>query len=367
MSQQTKTAGTSRKSALIGGVLTLLGLILFVYFIWKTGPAELAAHVSRIGAGFLLVLAVSFVRPAVRALAWTLCFEPPHRLTFRDALRAYVAGDAAGNLVPLGVVVSEPAKAAFVRDRVPLSVGFSAIAVEYLFYSLSVIIFIFAGAGALLLIFPLPRGLRWATIGTLIGVAVVAFVGFAIIRLRWRFLSGALEALYGRGIGRRALETRRERARALEDRVYGFYARNRRRFVPILLLEACFHLSGILETYVILLFISDVAPTLLAAFVLESVNRIINVVFKAIPFRVGVDEAGMDLLMRVLQFGAASGVALALIRKGRVLCWTALGLAFLAGRGWSRGTAEREAQMVVEVLPAPELASPETGIEMPDK
>ena len=367
MSQQPKATGTSRKSALFGGALTLLGLALFVYFIWKTGPAELAAHVSRIGLGFLLVLAISFIRPAVRALAWTLCFEPPHRLAFRDAFRAYVAGDAAGNLVPLGVVVSEPAKAAFVRDRVPLGVAFSAIAVEYLFYSLSVIIFIFAGAGTLLLLFPLPRGLRWATIGTLVGVGVVALAAFVIIRLRWRFLSGTLEALYGRGIGRRALETRRERARALEDRVYGFYARNRWRFFPILLLEACFHLSGILETYVILLFISTPTPTLLAAFVLESVNRIINVVFKAVPFRVGVDEAGMDLLMRVLQFGGASGVALALIRKGRVLCWTALGLALLASRGWSMRAAKRAAQMVVEAPPAPDFSESETELERPQR
>ena len=62
-----------------------------------------------------------------------------------------MCGDALGNATPLGPLVSEPAKVAFVRDRVPLGVAFTALAIENLFYTLSVAAVIAAGTIALLL------------------------------------------------------------------------------------------------------------------------------------------------------------------------------------------------------------------------
>jgi hypothetical protein len=151
-----------------------------------------------------------------------------------------------------------------------------------------------------------------------------------------------------RGVGRRFLpETRRERVRSLEQRIYGFYERNRARFLPILLLEASFHLAGVAEVFVTLYFISDSPPTFLTAFVLESVNRVINVVFKFVPMRVGVDEAGTGLITGVLQLGTATGVTLAIIRKARMLCWTAIGVALLVGRGLSLGAVAGDAEQAV--------------------
>ncbi len=329
-------------------IFAVLGLVLFAYFLWQAGIVEITERIRRLGAGFLLVVALGGVRSAVRALAWTLCFEAPYRLRFRDAFNAYLTGDALGNLVPLGMVVSEPAKAALVRHRVPLMAGLAAIAVEYLFYSLSVAVLIFLGAAALLLSFPLPQALQWASLGALAGVVVIALTGFIIIRRQWKFTSRALDRLHGRGIGRRVLgEHQRARISSVEDRIYGFYARNPWRFVPILLLEACFHLAGVVEVYVTLYFVSDAPPTLLTAFVLESVNRVINVVFKFVPFRVGVDEAGTGLLTKVLKLGTTSGVTLAIVRKARVLVWTAVGVALLASRGLSlRAVADDAAQAV---------------------
>jgi hypothetical protein len=349
-SAQNKTA--SKRFTPLGIIFAILGLLLFVYFVRSAGVGEITDGIRRLGVGFLLVLAISALRPVVRALAWTRCFEEPHELRFRDALWAYLIGDAIGTLVPLGIFVSEPAKAVLVRKRVPLMAGLSALAVENLFYSLSVALFIFSGMGALLFSFDLSKPLRMVSISALVGVVVVVALAYMIIRKQWKFLSGTLEFLYGRGVGRRLLETRRERVRSLEERVYGFYARNRSRFLPILLLEACFHLSGVAEVYVVLWFISDTftgsaRSLLLSAFVLESVNRVINVVFKFIPLRMGVDEAGSGWVTHVLKLGKASGVTLAIIRKARVIFWTALGVALLVRRGLSLREVAEESQAAI--------------------
>ena len=331
----------------------MLGLLLFAYFVKKAGVADIMEGIRRLGTGFLLVLAISGIRPVVRSLAWTRCLEGPHHLRFRDAYRAYLIGDAMGTLLPLGIIVSEPAKAALVKDRVPLMAGLSALAVENLFYSLSVALFIFCGTAALLLSFQLPKPLRMASIGALVIILLIIPLAYFVIRKQWKFMSGALEYLYGRGLGRRVLETRRERVRTIEDRIYGFYTRNHSRFLPILLLESCFHLAGVAEIYITLYFISDVPPTLLTAFVLESVNRVINVIFKFVPMRMGVDEAGTGKFTEVFKLGTASGVTLAIIRKARVIFWTALGVALLVRRGLSlRAVAENAEEAVATELNA---------------
>jgi uncharacterized membrane protein YbhN (UPF0104 family) len=345
--REAQGSGRGRRLAPAGIVFAALGLALFGYVVWQAGVEKIWAELQNLGWGFLVILALSGFRFSVRSYAWTLCFEGANRLRFRDAIKAFLAGDAVGNLTPLGLVVSEPTKVYFVRDRVPLVSAATAIAVENIFYSLSVILFILSGVAAMLLSFPLTRALRWTSVGIIAGACFFLLVGFSIVHAEWRILSGLAERLHARGIGRRALETRRATLRAMEDRVYGFYARNRRAFLPLMALESSFHLAGVAEAYVTLSFITGEPPSLLAAFVLESVNRVINVVFKFVPYRVGVDEAGTSLFTRVLRFGASLGVTLAIVRKARMLCWTAVGVALLVSRGLSVSTVVRDAEQTL--------------------
>ena len=68
---------------------------------------------------------------------------------------------------------------------------------------------------------------------------------------------------------------------------------------------------------------------------LESVNRIINVAFKFIPLRAGVDEGGTGQVSKVLGFARGIGVTLAIIRKGRDIFWSAIGLLLIWRKGLS--------------------------------
>ena len=344
------TKGPAKSSARKGftpfGVISLLlGLALFGYFVRKAGFNQILEGISRLGAGFILVIAISAIRQIARSYAWTLCMEAPHRLRFRDAFRARVMGDAIGNILPFaGFLVSEPAKPALIRDRVPLMAGFSALAIENIFYALSVALFIFSGMLALLLSFTLPKGLRLVSIITLVVIAVVVSLGAVLIAKRLKFISGTARFLNRRGLNEKWVE----KGNTLEERIYGFYQRNSSRFLPILLLEACFHLAGSAEIYVTLSFISpDQPPTFLTAFILESVNRVITVAFKFIPLRMGVDEAGTGRVSKVLQFTMTTGVTLAIIRKGRDVFWAATGMILLLQRGLSLRAVARDAEAAV--------------------
>lgn len=337
MSEQLKRGSKSRRFAPVGIIFAVLGLLLFAYTVRKAGVSQIVDGIQRLGIAFLLVIMISATRLIVRSLAWTKCLEAPHQLRFRDAFAARIMGDALGNIIPLAsMAVSEPSKAAFVRHRVPMMVGLSALAIENIFYSLSVVLFIFSGTTALLLSFPLPKGLRYAAIIILVTLAVVALLGYLVIHKRWRFLSGLFVFLSNRTTARSWIERATTRTRTLEERIYGFYDRNRSRFLAIFGLELCFHMAGVLEIYTTLSFISDtLAPTLFTAFILESVNRVINVVFKFVPLRTGVDEAGTGMLAKVLGFTTAVGVTLAIVRKARDIFWTAVGVTLMVRRGLS--------------------------------
>ena len=348
MADQTKQPkGSGKKLAPLGILFGIIGLLLFAYFVRDAGVNRILGGIQRLGFGFLIIIAISSMRHVVRALAWTKCIEEPYRLRFRDAFASRLMGDALGNIIPfVSMAVSEPSKAVFARRHVPLMVGLSAIALENIFYSLSVIVFIFSGTMALLLSFSLPAPLRYASFGALAVTTALLPLGYLVLYKQWRFLSGFMKFLKNRGIAR--AEKSIPRAQQMEDRIYGFYQRNRNLFLPIFGLELCFHMAGVAEIYVTLSFISDVAPTILAAFILESVNRVINVVFKFIPFRLGVDEGGSGIIAKVLGLTKPVGTTLAIVRKARDLFWTGVGVILMIQRGLSPAAVLSEEESIVD-------------------
>ena len=343
----------------LGVLFFIIGAVLFGYFVKKAGPNQIADGIRNLGYRFLLIICVSAIRQIARSLAWSLCMERPYRLRIWDAFRARVMGDAIGNVLPFAsFVISEAAKPALIRDRIPLLPGLSAIAIENIFYSLSVTIFVFSGMTALLLSFSLPQGLRLVGIITIVAVLVVIALLVLLIRKQLRFVSGPAKFLTRFGLDSKWIE----QGETFENRVYGFYRRNGSRFVPILLLEACFHLAGVAEIYLVLSFISPTQPpTVLTAFILESVNRVISMAFKFIPLRMGVDEAGTGKVSVLLNFAEATGVTLAIVRKARDVFWAAIGMIFLLQRGLSLRLVAQEAEAAVTEVMDPAASAGRTA------
>ena len=321
---------------IVGLILTLVGVGLFAYLIYSVGGRRILHDITLFGgAGFALILFIYFLRLFMRALAWKLSVYEPYKLGLRDTIPAVIIGEAMSSLIPLGILMSGTAKAVAVRKRVPLVVGLSSVATENLFYSLITSLFLIAGAFTLLRSFDLDEG--WvATIDVVIGiVGLVVCLGVIMVIRQWHIASELCEWLYQRGIGKRILENGRLDVRLFENLIYGFYRRYPQRFVPICLLELGFHILGVFESWYILSRLLTVVPNFLTAFLLESVSRLITIVFKLIPLVVGVDEAGARFVTKTLAIGAGVGITVALIRKGRILFWTAIGLILIVKRGLS--------------------------------
>jgi hypothetical protein len=219
---------------------------------------------------------------------------------------------------------------------VTLAATLSGIVIENLFYTATVGLMIGLGAAAFLLQFRLPEALWLASLGAIGGTLVIVGGARWVLMARAKPVSRSIVWLRARGLG----------GRRFEEQVNTFSARNRARLGRLLACEAAFHVAGVAEVYVTLAFITPDSVTLLNALILEAVGRVINVLFKFIPMRFGVDEAGNLLLARPLGLPQASLVALPLVRKARLLAWTAVGVVLLLHRGLSVRKAIKETEAV---------------------
>lgn len=316
--------------------MTAGGICLFVYFIYAVGFDDIYNGVLRFGlVGFAVIVVLFLARIYFRAYAWKLTVNEPYDLSIRDAMPAVVIGEAMSSTIPLGILISGTAKAVAVRKRLPLVVGLSSVATENLFYCLVTGIFLIFGAIALLRGYAVDEGLI-VTLDVLIAtVALLLVLGLIMVIRQWHFASASCDWLYAKGLFRKLLETGRDDVRRFEDLIYGFYRSHPERFLPICLFETAYFVGGVAEVWYILSRLADAWPSPMTALILESVSRFIFIVFKLIPFVIGVDEAGSQFVGDTLALAAGVGVTLAIIRKGRILFWTAVGFLVIITRGIS--------------------------------
>jgi hypothetical protein len=325
----------------VGVLATAGGALLFVWWINRTGLSDIRAGFAQIGWGLAWIVLLGGLRFALRAGAWMLAIEPPHQLTFGEAFRAVIAGDALGNVLPLGPLVSEPAKAAFARRSVALGPAVAALAIENVLYTLSVAAMIASGTAALLFVFDIPAAVRDIS---RIAIGIVAVTFAATVVLLWTrpaLVSRALAAVLPGPDPARLVH----RARTLEQQIYTFASRRRSVLVPIVAAELLFHALGVLEVYITLWLLLGTQPAFLMAFIIEAAGRLLTVVFKFVPLQIGVSEAGIAFLTGVLGLGTTLGTTLGLVRKVRMLCWTAVGTMLLVRRGMTAQGVLADAQL----------------------
>jgi hypothetical protein len=156
----------------------------------------------------------------------------------------------------------------------------------------------------------------------------------------WRLMRGTWDERRG------ARSPWRQRAASARQAVTGFAAEHPGRLWRAFVFDAAFHALAVIEVWLTLRWLIGPpslgfgeagSPTLAQAVIFESVNRVIIVAFKFVPFRIGVDEALTGALAPVLSLNVTAGVSLAVVRKVRGLFWAAAGLVVIAAHSTATG------------------------------
>jgi len=302
----------------------VIGTALFAYSINALGLTKIQDASARIGWGFGAILLLSGAREVVRTLAWTHTIEGPVRLSFRDAFRARLAGEALNALLPMGMLVGEPMKAEHVGHRLPFATAFTALAVELAFYGVSLVLLFSAGVVTL---FPSSAVLF---------LAVMTLVAVPLVRDGSRRRGIVEPTSASEGHVTDAIRRLLEKLRRLGGPVLRFASLNPGRAWRLLVLEAAFQLFAVAEVYLTLALITPQHVAWSSALVLETVSRAVTILFKMLPMRLGIDEAGAAVFADRLGLGSATGITLALVRRMRMLCWSAVGIVFVLMRSIRR-------------------------------
>lgn len=351
MSTESPAIRTPRPApfSIVGVAAALIGAVLLVITIRQVGWTAVVQGISSVGAWFLLVLALGGARFAARARSWQACTEdvadrrrrdekeqsgtgaveaPEGDFAFPHAFGAMLAADALGNLTPLGMLASEPAKVLLVRRRLSTVAGISSVAADTVFYTLSVLVMIVAGLLVFVRRTTVPPQLTLAA-DVVIGVALAGMVAAGWVARQQPAVLSWLAQRVLRWTGRARVSS--ERLIEIEQRFYGLLQWPAGRLLRIAGWQALFHVAAVAESFLVLrLLPGGEHASLVDAFLLESTGRFITVAFKFVPYRLGVDEAGTALVARALALDPTIGVSIALIRRLRILVWNGIGVALLA-------------------------------------
>jgi putative ABC transport system permease protein len=144
-------------------------------------------------------------------------------------------------------------------------------------------------------------------------------------------LTWAIDRLAQLRLSPKVILKRRHHIYHLESKVYDFYKHHPGAFFGMIACDLLAHASSVVEVYVALRMLGF-HPQVAQAYIIESLTKVINFVFAFVPGTIGVYEGGTEVVLRTLGFAAATGVALALVRKAAIVCWTTLGLLVLTWR-----------------------------------
>jgi len=307
-----------RRRLLAPVAAALVGIPLFIYAVDNVGWPNIVSGVNRVGWGFIPILLVSGLRFLLRAAAWRLCIPSHARFSLGQAFAAFLAGDAVGNVTPLGLLASEPTKVFLIRHRLATREAVSSLAVDFVVYSTSAVIMIAVGLVILLASIPLSLGVREIVIVALAAIVVgVVIAGRVVGGKTWTPAGGERSGW-------------RTRLASLHESVFAFSAGHPARLWPVFGLDLLFQALAVMEVYLILQALLPEPPTAAQAIMFSALDRGVIIVFKFIPFRLGVDEVFSGGLATLLQWPVGTGVVLALIKKVRSIFWVGVGLILIA-------------------------------------
>lgn len=327
-----------RGASLVTLVAALVGSVLLAFTIRRVGWDSVVSGIASVGWAFLIVIVLGAMRMGMRARAWMICVnadrvaagDPAAKLAFVDAFNAILVADALGNVTPLGLLASEPARILMVRSELSTVTSIASVAIENAFYTVSVLLVLLSGTWLFSQRANLPGPLEQAAELVVFGAIAGGALTIWVARKRPAILSrlAPLAVLIGNRTDAPA-----DKLREVERRIYNAAHWPLLRLARVAIWEVLFHVFAVAEVWLVLRLIpGGEHTTAVEAFLMESAGRFVTVAFKFIPFRLGVDEAGSGLVAQVVGIPAVTGVSLALVRRLRIIILNVAGLVVLARR-----------------------------------
>ncbi|MDT5271535.1 MAG: putative transport system permease protein [Acidobacteriota bacterium] len=307
----------------------LFGVTLLVLLIRAVGVEPIFQALGQIQYGFLILLGLAGVRHALRTFSMRVAVAREHRrFNFWQAFTTRLAGETISFFTFTGPVLGEATKAALLRKRVPLASAVQALAVDNLLYNLSVAVFISSGALVMLLTYDLPVGARLPLMGIAAGMALVIALVTTAVLSDVMPVTAAVDFFIRRGWKAKWFASRRDHFHQVEENVYDFYKKRPRTFFTMLACDFLSHATTVAEVAAVL-WMLGFEPGFGVSYIIDSLTKVINLVFSFVPATIGVYEGGTGFILHTLGYAVATGLTIGIVRKASMIVWALVGLLML--------------------------------------
>lgn len=321
---------------MVGKLLKLItlagGLALFIWLLMDVDLATVGRNIVHIGlpGGLAIVLAFS-VGFFADVGSWLLMFRSIaiSRLWAWRLLLVQMVGEALNVITPFGSLGGEPFKALLLKRHYDVSYreGTASLLLIQTVNSLAMAPFIITGA-----VLMLGRGLLPPVAEKAVLIAALWITGFMIVvyaALHLRALV-ALHQRLGRSRWAESLGRGLQVMKDIEEHLFYFVRHTPVRFAVSYVLAFLNWLFGAVEIYLIFLFLGH--PISFAdAWTVEAAVVLVRAATFFVPGHLGVQDGAIALMGQALTGSPEIGLTVALLRRGRELVWTGVGLAI---GGW---------------------------------
>jgi len=311
-------------------LVAFLGLALFAWFIQRAGPAEIARAFANLGWLAPVALLPFCLVYLLDTLGWYFAFGKAGvpGIGFRSLMRVRWAGESINSILPSAYIGGEAAKVHLLHKRgVPRMHGASSVVAGKTAQFLAQVVFIaagsIAGAGNLPAGAPARTGMLAMTA---LAIALVALLFWVQQRGMFRTLIKILPI--------RALTSRADMLRQLDERIFEFYRNDRPHFA----LSTAAYLSGWMADSLEIFLVSHLLGMPIdftQALAVEAFISVAKGLGIFVPGALGVQESGIVFLCYVFGLPPALGISYAIIRRGREVVYAAIGGVFLYADGFS--------------------------------
>jgi uncharacterized protein (TIRG00374 family) len=317
--------------------MLVAGLALFVWLLAGVDLGTVGTHVLEIGAfGAVLVVVAFGASFAADVASWLLMFRTVHIswLWVWRLVLVQLVGEALNVVTPFGSMGGEPFKCLLLKKHynLPYAEGTASLLLVQAVNSMAMVPFILVGA-----LLGLGRGilapaLEIAALAAAVVIAVFMLGVYAALHAR---ALAALERRLGKSRWAGRLAQTLSFMREIDEQMFAFVRRTPGRFAASVALAFLNWFFGAVEMFLIFLFLGH--PISFAdAWMVEAGVVLVRAATFFIPGHLGVQDGAISIMGQALTGSPEIGMTVALLRRGREMIWTGIGLGVGAWFGFRK-------------------------------
>ncbi len=303
------------------------GVALLIWLIQHVGAGLILDYLKKLGWNFIPFMAVSFLTYILFTFSWGT-FLKGHRYTikFWRLFMLKVTGEAVNTMNPLGFGGGDPVRILLMKKDIPMAESTASVVVDRTLTSIAMILFMIIGIFIAFWKFQLPPSLQWGFPISLIFMGALTYYWYK--RQHEGVFQFLVQCLTKLKLKKNWSPATLEKLKEIDRYISEFYTHHKKAFYLSFFLQFVCRILGVLEIYLAAYFL-DTPFSFVGAYLLASVTVIINLIFVFIPGSVGVLESSYAGIFMLMGQNPAIGTSIGILRRIRVVFWSALGLYYI--------------------------------------